>query len=178
MRQFPLLANVNVVRTWSAIRVMTQDGFPIYDESETHPGAFTVCCHSGVTLCRQSRAHDRADDRPRRPRQVAGRSLQRAEVPCSRGWLTPGAPVAITVDGKAISARTGDTVAAALLAAGIDHCRTTPVTGAPRAPYCLMGVCFDCLVTIDGVGSRQACLVPVRDGMAIETQLGKREAGR
>jgi glycine/D-amino acid oxidase-like deaminating enzyme len=50
VRQFPLLANVNVVRTWSAIRVMPQDGFPIYDESESHPGAFTVCCHSGVTL--------------------------------------------------------------------------------------------------------------------------------
>lgn len=50
VRQFPLLANVNVVRTWSAIRVMTQDGFPIYDESETHPGAFILCCHSGVTL--------------------------------------------------------------------------------------------------------------------------------
>jgi glycine/D-amino acid oxidase-like deaminating enzyme len=50
VRMFPLMANVNVVRTWSAIRVMTQDGFPIYDESETHPGAFTVCCHSGVTL--------------------------------------------------------------------------------------------------------------------------------
>jgi len=89
-----------------------------------------------------------------------------------------GAPVAITVDGKAISARAGDTVAAALLLAGIDHCRTTPVTSAPRAPYCLMGVCFDCLVTVDGVGSRQGCLVSVRDGMTIETQLGKREAGR
>ncbi|HEY6717501.1 MAG TPA: (2Fe-2S)-binding protein [Reyranella sp.] len=89
-----------------------------------------------------------------------------------------GAPVAITVDGKAIGARAGDTVAAALLAAGIDHCRTTPVTGAPRAPYCLMGVCFDCLVGIDGVGSRQGCLVLVREGMAVETQLGKREAGR
>ena len=89
-----------------------------------------------------------------------------------------GAPVAITVDGKAVSARTGDTVAAALLLAGIDHCRTTPVTGAPRAPYCLMGVCFDCLVTIDGVGSRQACLMPVREGMSVETQQGKREAGR
>ena len=47
VRQFPLLANVNVVRTWSAIRVMTRDGFPIYDQSESHPGAFTVCCHSG-----------------------------------------------------------------------------------------------------------------------------------
>ena len=89
-----------------------------------------------------------------------------------------GAPVAITVDDKAVSARTGDTVAAALLLAGIDHCRTTPVTGAPRAPYCLMGVCFDCLVTVDGVGSRQGCLVPVREGMRVETQLGKREAGR
>ena len=89
-----------------------------------------------------------------------------------------GTAVAFTIDGKPVRARSGDTVAAALLSAGIDHCRTTPVTGAPRAPYCLMGVCFDCLVTIDGVGSRQACLVPVREGMAVETQIGKREAGR
>jgi predicted molibdopterin-dependent oxidoreductase YjgC len=89
-----------------------------------------------------------------------------------------GAPVAITVDGRQLGARAGDTVASALLANGIDRCRTTPVSGAPRAPYCLMGVCFECLVTIDGVGSRQGCLVPVRDGMSIETQLGKREAGR
>jgi sarcosine oxidase subunit alpha len=89
-----------------------------------------------------------------------------------------GTAVALTVDGKPVRARSGDTVAAALLSAGIDHCRTTPVTGAPRAPYCLMGVCFDCLVTIDGVGSRQACLVPVQEGMKVETQIGKREAGR
>ena len=89
-----------------------------------------------------------------------------------------GTAVALTVDGKPVRARSGDTVAAALLSAGIEHCRTTPVTGAPRAPYCLMGVCFDCLVTIDGVGSRQACLVPVQEGMKVETQIGKREAGR
>ena len=50
VRMFPLLGSANVVRTWSAIRVMTRDGFPIYDESESHSGAFTVCCHSGVTL--------------------------------------------------------------------------------------------------------------------------------
>ena len=84
----------------------------------------------------------------------------------------------LKVDGQEIRACEGDTVAAALLAAGIKHTRTTPVSGAPRAPYCLMGVCFDCLVTIDGVGSRQACLVPVRAGMSVETQQGKREAGR
>jgi len=92
--------------------------------------------------------------------------------------LADGAEVALVVDGKPVTARQGDTVAAALLAAGLPHCRTTPVSETPRAPYCLMGVCFDCLVTIDGVGSRQACLVPVRDGMRVDTQLGKREAGR
>ena len=89
-----------------------------------------------------------------------------------------GAAVALTIDGKPVQASSGDTVASALLAAGVDRCRTTPVTGAPRLPYCLMGVCFDCLVTIDGVGSRQACLVPVHEGMKVETQVGKREAGR
>ena len=88
------------------------------------------------------------------------------------------ATLTLKVDGREIQAREGDTVAAALLAAGIEHIRTTPVSGAPRLPYCLMGVCFDCLVTIDGVGSRQACLVPVRAGMSVETQEGKREAGR
>ena len=49
-RMFPRLAGLNVVRTWTAIRVMTEDGFPIYEQSETHPGAFVACCHSGVTL--------------------------------------------------------------------------------------------------------------------------------
>lgn len=88
------------------------------------------------------------------------------------------ATVAITIDGRHVDARTGDTVAAAMLAAGFDHCRTTPVSGSPRAPYCMMGVCFDCLVTIDGVGNRQGCLVRVRDGMAVEMQRGKRELGR
>ncbi|BAF87234.1 putative sarcosine oxidase alpha subunit [Azorhizobium caulinodans ORS 571] len=84
----------------------------------------------------------------------------------------------ITVDGRPVTARAGDTVAAALLAAGIDHNRETPVSGAPRAPYCLMGVCFDCLVVIDGTGNRQGCMVPVAEGMRVETQKGKREIGR
>ena len=85
--------------------------------------------------------------------------------------------VSLTVEGRRIEARPGDTVAAALLAAGFDHCRTTPVSGAPRAPYCMMGVCFECLVAIDGVGNRQACLVSVREGMRVELQRGKREPG-
>jgi len=85
--------------------------------------------------------------------------------------------LAVVIDGVAARAQEGDSVAAALLAAGRVTCHTTTVSGAPRAPYCLMGVCFDCLVTIDGVANRQACLVPVREDMRIETGRGKREYG-
>jgi len=82
--------------------------------------------------------------------------------------------VDVVVDGAPVAARAGDTVAAALLAAGVAHCRTTPVGGAPRAPFCMMGVCFDCLVTIDGIGSQQACLVAIAPGMRIDRQRGAR----
>jgi predicted molibdopterin-dependent oxidoreductase YjgC len=54
--------------------------------------------------------------------------------------------------------------------------RATPVSGSPRAPYCMMGVCFDCLMEIDGVPNRQACLVPVAEGMRIRRQQGARKA--
>lgn len=50
VRTFPRLAGLNVVRTWSALRVMSPDGFPIYEQSRSHPGAFVATCHSGVTL--------------------------------------------------------------------------------------------------------------------------------
>ena len=82
-----------------------------------------------------------------------------------------GAAVALTIDGKPVRARSVDTVAAALLAAGIDRCRTTPVTGAPRLPYCLMGVCFDCLVTIDDQPNQRACLIPAEPDLTITSQL-------
>jgi sarcosine oxidase subunit alpha len=87
-------------------------------------------------------------------------------------------PLTIYVGGTAVDAREGDTVSAALLASGLDIRRATAVSGEPRLPYCMMGVCFECLVTIDGVGSRQGCLVPVADGMKIDIQKGKREIGR
>ena len=50
VRVFPFLRDVRVVRAWSALRVMSPDGFPIYAQSQRHPGAFVVTCHSGVTL--------------------------------------------------------------------------------------------------------------------------------
>ena len=90
---------------------------------------------------------------------------------------TPQRRLTVFVDGAALAAREGDSVAAVLLAAGHAFCRTTAISGLPRGPYCLMGVCFDCLVVIDGTANRQACMTPVSDGMRIETQRGKRELG-
>jgi len=50
IRAFPFLADLRVVRAWAALRIMTPDGFPVYAQSISHPGAFAVTCHSGVTL--------------------------------------------------------------------------------------------------------------------------------
>ena len=49
-RMFPALEHRRIVRSWAALRVMSPDGYPMYDQSTTHPGAFAVSCHSGVTL--------------------------------------------------------------------------------------------------------------------------------
>jgi predicted molibdopterin-dependent oxidoreductase YjgC len=80
--------------------------------------------------------------------------------------------VAFTFDGRPLSAMRGDTLAAALLSAGVTTLRSTPVSGSPRGPYCMMGVCFECLVRVDGRSNRQACLVTVEEGMRVETQRG------
>ena len=82
------------------------------------------------------------------------------------------ASVTITVEGQRVRVPAGESVAAAILAHPLDHTRTTPISGAPRAPFCMMGVCFECLMEIDGVANRQACLVPVAEGMRIRRQHG------
>ena len=86
--------------------------------------------------------------------------------------------VTVTLDGVPVRVRADDTVAAALLVAASVACRTTPVSGAPRAPYCMMGVCFDCLLEIDGIGNRQSCMTPLRAGMVIRSQHGRRALGQ
>lgn len=68
----------------------------------------------------------------------------------------------------------GASAAAAVLTAGFDSIRETPVGGWERAPYCMMGVCFDCLAEIDGVANRQSCMIEVRPGMRIGRQMRAR----
>ncbi len=77
-------------------------------------------------------------------------------------------------EGRAIPARAGESLAVALLAAGITVFRETPVTGAARGPLCMMGACYDCLVEVAGTQNVQACLTPVRAGMVAGMQRGAR----
>lgn len=81
-------------------------------------------------------------------------------------------PLTLFLDDQPVEARSGETVAACLLRAGAEYFRTTPVSGSRRLPYCMIGHCFDCLVEIDGVGNRQACLTLVQDGIRVRRQNG------
>lgn len=83
-----------------------------------------------------------------------------------------GPPSIIEVDGERIAARAGAPLALALLAAQVRVFRRTVVSGAPRAPLCLMGACFDCLVEVDGQANVQSCMVPVREGMRVRLLCG------
>ncbi|MEZ5872392.1 MAG: (2Fe-2S)-binding protein [Nitratireductor sp.] len=74
--------------------------------------------------------------------------------------------VRVVFEGSEYRLRKGGNLAAELLAAGIVAIRKTVVSAAPRNPYCMMGACHDCLVSIDGV-TRQACMVEVQEDMTV-----------
>jgi len=84
----------------------------------------------------------------------------------------------VYIDGAPVDAERGESVAAVILRQRPLWSRTTAVTQARRAPYCMAGVCFDCLAIVDGVASVQTCLTEVRPGMRIERQRGRRELAR
>ena len=86
--------------------------------------------------------------------------------------------VSLWIEGRQVSAVVGQPLAVALLEAGVQVFRETPVSGAPRGPLCLMGVCFDCLVQVDGQPNVQACMVTVREGMRVSLQRGAARAER
>jgi predicted molibdopterin-dependent oxidoreductase YjgC len=91
-------------------------------------------------------------------------------LPAGHG-LERGGQVSLTLDSRPVTAYEGESVAALLLAEGYVAMRTT-LGGAPRGVFCGMGVCFDCLVVVDGVPNTRACVTWVREGMAVARQDG------
>jgi D-hydroxyproline dehydrogenase subunit gamma len=84
----------------------------------------------------------------------------------------PPATVTVFLDDAKLSVAAGDTVAAALLTAGVTVFRAVPRQAIPRGPHCMIGNCYDCLVEIDGLPYRQACLTTVANGMRIRLMTG------
>jgi predicted molibdopterin-dependent oxidoreductase YjgC len=84
------------------------------------------------------------------------------------GNVERGRSVHLLVDGQPLAAYEGETIATALLAAGRRTFRHTVPGGAPRGVFCGIGICFDCLVMVDGSQIR-ACVTPVQDGMQVST---------
>lgn len=89
-----------------------------------------------------------------------------------RTGLTDGTPVAFTFEGEAIEGHSSDTIASALLAAGVRTFTITEVAGEKRGGYCFVGRCADCLVIVDGLANQRACLIQLRDGMDVRIQHG------
>jgi predicted molibdopterin-dependent oxidoreductase YjgC len=83
-----------------------------------------------------------------------------------------GRRFAIEVDGKKIVAHEGETIAAALTAAGVRAYRTTAKRHEPRGMYCGIGLCYECLMVINGVPNTRACQTLATPGVRIETQTG------
>lgn len=76
----------------------------------------------------------------------------------------------VEVEGRTVQVPEGSSAAAAALIAGLGSIRDSSIGGTARGPYCMMGVCFDCLAEIDGEPNRQSCMVTVRPGMRIRRQ--------
>jgi predicted molibdopterin-dependent oxidoreductase YjgC len=85
--------------------------------------------------------------------------------------LERGPAVRVVLEGREVQAYRGETVATVLLAEGHVATRTTP-SGEPRGVFCGMGVCFDCLVVVDGVPNTRACTTLVTDGLEVSRQAG------
>ncbi|MCK5355064.1 MAG: (2Fe-2S)-binding protein [Methyloprofundus sp.] len=80
--------------------------------------------------------------------------------------------VKVFLNGRPLQVPKGISVAAVALSQNLSFTRTTPVTGSKRAPFCMMGACYDCLMIINGKANQQACATYVQDGMQIDIQQG------
>lgn len=96
-------------------------------------------------------------------------------MPFSRLDPTPAPAGALfQFEGRPVPFIPGETLAGALLAAGIVDFRETAVSRSRRGPWCLMGICFECLVDVDGHDNQRACMTPACAGMTVKRQIGPR----
>lgn len=95
-------------------------------------------------------------------------------------------PVTFSFEGRRLTASRGDTIAAALLGSGVFIFRNSPVSSSPRAPFCMIGNCYECFVQVEAMGVVQACLTEITEEMKIskvsnlidESEMGIKERSK
>ena len=97
------------------------------------------------------------------------KNIEREETDLRIPSVRRGKQITITVDGKSIAAYEGEILHGTLTAAGIQILGSTMKRHQPRGVLCGMGICYQCLVRINGIPDQRACMTPVEDGMVIET---------
>ena len=95
-----------------------------------------------------------------------------SEGPSATGSSSDEAPETFVFDGRAVPFMAGQSIAAALVAYGVLSWRTTRHDAKPRGLFCGIGICFDCLVVVDGRPNRRACIVTAEAGMTVRSQEG------
>jgi predicted molibdopterin-dependent oxidoreductase YjgC len=94
----------------------------------------------------------------------------KANIPATRIPTDRGERIALSVNGQFVEAYAGESVSTVLLTAGHLVFQQDAEPHLPRSLFCGMGVCYNCMVTIDGVPNMRACITPVAAGMVIETR--------
>jgi glycine/D-amino acid oxidase-like deaminating enzyme len=168
---FPPLRNVKIIRNYMGFRPYCPDHLPVIGHDSRAPGLWHACGHEGAgiglavgtaKLLTQALRGTRPDLdlAPFTPNDLRRKPMPGAE---SDAYNT------IIFDGANIPARPGQTVAGALTDAGIRTWRTTHKKGRPRGLFCGIGMCYDCLLTINAHPNQRACLAPAADGTVCET---------
>jgi predicted molibdopterin-dependent oxidoreductase YjgC len=100
-------------------------------------------------------------------------TFKRLQTPPESDDRSASGTVTIYIEGEPARVPVGESVAAAVLASSLGYTRTTSISHSLRAPFCLMGICHECLMVIDGQPNRRACQCRVAQGMCIERQDGE-----
>ena len=161
---FPILAGVHAIRAYRGFRPYSPDHLPVIGPDPRVPGLLHACGHEGAGIGLAPATGELV------AAAVTGSAtVVDADAVSARAFPRRASEGAVTIefDGRPVPVGSGQTVGAALWAAGYRSWRTTRHAGAPRGLFCGIGACFDCLVTIDGVPGQRACVAPARPGSSV-----------
>ena len=174
----PVLRGAQVIRSYLGFRPYCPDHLPVIGEDRRVPGLWHAGGHEGAGIgLSVGTAKLLAQALMGTPTDLDLAPFAPDDSRATSSRHPVAEPITLAFDGRPIHAYAGDSVGAALVRAGVRSWRTTRRKGRPRGLLCGIGVCYDCLLTVDGAPDQRACLVPAVDGMDVRSA-GDQAGGR